>query len=446
MPVCIRSEFARIQTQALAQISRSHASGDEQAQTSAWTLFLLLPRMLLHSVGRGGAAGARELQKRIRLFDAGQWGELIQASRRSVRHVRGADNRSAEQQLESRLRAAAALIHQGEFSHAARLLQSNGVAPGTADTLQELRNPPLRPQERVDPIPGDLLRPRHDRAVELDPDTFAEVLGGTRKGLSAGLGGHRYEYFKLCLEDDEALRLLTAAAQHLAQAAVPAAVVSATELSSITALLKDNGRIRGIAAGDTFRRLVSKALARQFSTEFRAAVSPANFGLSDRSGTHGLVHLPRSLAEMDPSNTIINIDGVGAFDHVSRARIMTEIAGHPGLCTLVPFLRLWYEDISTIVWTDETGTMHDIPQAEGGEQGDALMPALFCMALRPALVEIQAGLPAGDLVTAYLDDIYVVTKPERARWVYDIVQETLWRVCVCVGLAPVRRIGRKNDL
>ena len=41
----------------------------------------------------------------------------------------------------------------------------------------------------------------------------------------------------------------------------------------ITALLKDNGRVRGISAGDTFRRLVSKALARQFQNEFLSAVA-----------------------------------------------------------------------------------------------------------------------------------------------------------------------------
>jgi hypothetical protein len=301
-------------------------------------LFLMLPRMLLHSVGRGGKAGARELQRRVRLFDNGEWGELLRAARSTAQQARDIDSRTSEQQRTARLRAAATLVHQGEFSHAARLLRSVGIAPGTLDTLEELRNDDLRPQRQLDPIPADALRQRPETLLELDPDIFAEVLSTARKGLSAGLGGHRYEYFKLCLEDDESLRLLTAAAELLAQAAVPAVVASAMKMSSITALLKDNGRVRGIAAGDTFRRLVSKALARQHGSEFRRAVAPANFGLSNRSGTDGLVHLLRSLAETDPTNTIISIDGVGAFDHVSRARIMTEIAGHDTLRCLVPHI------------------------------------------------------------------------------------------------------------
>ena len=52
--------------------------------------------------------------------------------------------------------------------------------------------------------------------------------------------------------------------------------------------------------------------------------------------------------------------------------------------------------------------MHSIVQGDGGEQGDALMPALFCLALRRALEEIQELVPQGGMVFAYLDSIYVI--------------------------------------
>ena len=73
--------------------------------------------------------------------------------------------------------------------------------------------------------------------------------------------------------------------------------------------------------------------------------------------------------------------------------------------------------------------MRGLPQGEGGEQGAALMPALFCLAMRPALQEIQARMADDELVLAYLDDIYVLTRPERTRAAYDIVAEVLARVC-----------------
>lgn len=40
--------------------------------------------MLLHRLRRGGAAGTRELQQRIRAFDGGRWDVLLEASRATV--------------------------------------------------------------------------------------------------------------------------------------------------------------------------------------------------------------------------------------------------------------------------------------------------------------------------------------------------------------------------
>ena len=53
---------------------------------------------------------------------------------------------------------------------------------------------------------------------------FAEVLRKSRKGLSAGLWGARYEYYKLCFEDDTAFDALHAVAERLARAEIPAII------------------------------------------------------------------------------------------------------------------------------------------------------------------------------------------------------------------------------
>ena len=111
-------------------------------------------------------------------------------------------------------------------------------------------------------------------------------------------------------------------------------------LSQLTALKKPNGRVCGICAGDTFRRLVAKCLARQHQRQLQAAVAPANFGLADRSGTDGLVHLIRAATEADAECTLLSIDGVGAYDHVSRATMLEQLWREPELRCLVPFVRL----------------------------------------------------------------------------------------------------------
>ena len=431
VPKPIRSAYARIQAQALAHMERMCAQvpdRDAPERVEAWTLFLMLPRLLLHRVGRGGKNGARELQRRISLFDGGQWDVLLDACRSTRAGTsRRAVQRTPEGAQEAKVRAATALVERGELSHAARVLKSSGLAPGVPATLQELRT--QRPQARTDALPREALEHQPREPLQLDAGIFAKVLREARRGLSAGLGGMRNEYLRLCLEDDVALGLLHAAAERVAQGDIPDFVQQAMRLSQITALLKASGRVRGVSAGDTFRRLVAKTLARQFADPLREAAGPANFGLANRCGTDGLVHLARALLEADPEQTVLCIDGVGAFDHVSRGRMFERLHATESLRPLLPFVRTWYAAASEGIWTDEDGIAHTVSSAEGGEQGDALMPGLFSVTLGPALAEIQAQLPQGDIVLAYLDDIYVFTRPPRARAAYDLVQQVLWQRC-----------------
>ena len=80
---------------------------------------------------------------------------------------------------------------RGKLSHAARMLKSTGLAPGTQATLDELRG--QRPQALRDPLPPEVSEYQPREAVRLDADIFTAVLRETRKRLSAGLGGTRNE-------------------------------------------------------------------------------------------------------------------------------------------------------------------------------------------------------------------------------------------------------------
>jgi hypothetical protein len=257
----------------------------------------------------------------------------------------------------------------------------------------------------------------------------------------------RFEYLKLCLEDPEALRMLQAVVERLANAQVPGAVVEAMRMSSLTALKKANGKVRGIACGDVLRRLAAKTLARMKQDVFRRRVEPSNFGLATSCGTDGLGILVRAFLDSNPNATVLSIDGVGAFDHVRRATIFAELMADNELADLVPFVRMWYQDVSHFLWADEDGAIHDIAQADGGEQGDALMPDLFCLALRPALQAVKAQLRPGEIVVAYLDDVYVlVPDPDRAGAVHDIVKQALQEICgIDVHLGKLAAYNRSSS-
>ena len=93
VPRCIRGPYLRILTQCLvavesSQVAWNAGTGNEVSVVQAWKIFLLLPRMLLHKAKRGGEAGERERKRRIELFDAGQWDELLLLSRNTVTRVR----------------------------------------------------------------------------------------------------------------------------------------------------------------------------------------------------------------------------------------------------------------------------------------------------------------------------------------------------------------------
>ena len=61
---------------------------------------------------------------------------------------------------------------------------------------------------------------------------------------------------------------------------------------------------------------------------------------------------------------------------------------------LLPFVRLFYGSPSTFLWEDELGTVNFVPQGEGGEQGDPLMPLLFSLGPRFVCTGRRGCVPA----------------------------------------------------
>ena len=73
------------------------------------------------------------------------------------------------------------------------------------------------------------------------------------------------------------------------------------------------------------------------------------------------------------------------------------------------------------------------------------MPFLFSLGIHDALTEVQQHLEPGEWLFAYLDDVYVLSSPERTRELYNMLEEVVGchpqraRPAMCVaGPAPVR--------
>ena len=70
---------------------------------------------------------------------------------------------------------------------------------------------------------------------------------------------------------------------------------------------------------------------------------------------------------LDENATVVSIDGVGAFDLISRNAIVWGLMAVEHGDGMWPFIRESNGRPSSYLWEDDRGVTHDISQ-EGGEQ------------------------------------------------------------------------------
>ena len=107
---------------------------------------------------------------------------------------------------------------------------------------------------------------------------------------------------------------------------------------------------------------------------------------------YSIGHMVRATTDNDPSLTLLSVDGIGAYDHIFRSSMLGRLLEMPRARALLPFVRMSYAQPSQYSWVDEEGRHRIINQAEGGEQGDPLMPLLFSIGIQQALEEVAAAM------------------------------------------------------
>ena len=105
---------------------------------------------------------------------------------------------------------------------------------------------------------------------------------------------------------------------------------------------KPDGGVRGIVVGDILRRLVSRTIAQQLATTVEKATAPYQYALSTRAGCECIAHALQGLTELNPEATVTSIDGIGAFDLISREAMLTGLRDVAGGSEVVPFVRMFY--------------------------------------------------------------------------------------------------------
>ena len=417
---------------ALQHLEMAAEVNDELGQTRAWKLFMLIPRMLLSHTGTRGNESRRTLEERMARFRAGEWLQLLQENR-STPGVKGRRPRTsnAEDVSKEQLEEACSRVRLGEVTYARQALTSAPLAPGNDETLRLLR----AARETAECLNGDaclspdLLNFQPDNPERLDRELFLRNVRSAKKGVSGGPSGLKAEHLQVILDDEDVSDSLATAAELLTQARVPDEIIAALRFGRLTALAKPlpRGGVRGIVTGDLFRRLVARTLAQTHSLEMEGACRPHQYALSTRAGTDCVGLTIRAMLEQDPDKVVVSLDGIGAYDHISREAMLTKLASLPGASRILPFVRLFYSSASTYVWTDDPGEDHDIHQSQGGEQGDPLMPVLYALGQADALEHAAEQLHEDDTIFAFLDDVYVVTSRTRAAVAFRTIADCIER-------------------
>ena len=164
--------------------------------------------------------------------------------------------------------------------------------------------------------------------------------------------------------------------------------ITALTMARLTAVTKKDGGVRGIATGCSLRCLTARTLAKQFAKDFESECAPFQFALSTRAGTDCVGHLLRAATDVNPNATVLSVDGVGAYDHILRAAMMSRLARMPN----------GTQHLQSTVGTTTKGDGGPVTQAEGGEQGDPLMPLLFLIGIQSALEEVSQSLLVGESI------------------------------------------------
>ena len=261
--------------------------------------------------------------------------------------------------MAQRLSRAEALVHLGELSSARQALGGADLAPGNEETLNALRQRPAVPR---DVIPPELTRHVPEVLFTLDEGQFNKNLRSAKRGAAPGPSGMSVEHLHPLLDHSGDLRLFVAAAELLARGQVPQSIETAIKLGRMTALSKADGGVRGIVARDVIRRLVARTMSQQQMESVQSATSPFQYAMATRAGCECISHVLQGLTELNPNATILSVDGMSAYDTISRRAMLQGLSNIEGGRSALPFVSMFYGSPSQYLWEDERGVTHTIHQ------------------------------------------------------------------------------------
>ena len=173
----------------------------------------------------------------------------------------------------------------------------------------------------------------------------------------------------MLLDETDLFELFVDAVTNYAQARIPASISKALTSARLTALTKKDGEssrhCNWVFSPPSHCEDAGKAIRERLRERVRAIPVRSRPGRAPTASG-----ICRAATDANLRATVLSIDGIGAYDHVLRAAMLSRLEQMPDAKALIPFVMLSYSEPSTYDWVDDKGNRRTASQAEGSEQGD----------------------------------------------------------------------------
>ena len=113
-------------------------------------------------------------------------------------------------------------------------------------------------------------------------------------------------------------------------------------MGRMTALQKPAGGVRGIVAGDMVRRLVAQTMPQHIRILAEKATEEFQHSFSTWAGCECTAHAVQASTDADPRATVFSVDGISAYDSISRVAMMRGLRLMHGGDAFHHFVRQFY--------------------------------------------------------------------------------------------------------
>ena len=157
----------------------------------------------------------------------------------------------------------------------------------------------------------------------------------------------------------------------------------ATNGAQIHRLRKNNGDLRLIAVGCTYRRLVAKVCLRPYISRLHELLQPSQLGVGTLRGCEAAVHATRSfMAQTQGEKVLLKLDVKNAFNSIHRDTVLQ--AAQTYLPEIYPFIWDCYSSKISLFHGEFC-----LDSATGVQQGGPLGPAFFALAIHRVTSEVK---------------------------------------------------------